>query len=72
MMGKWYNRETVMDGKYQVISEWKRKNVIMVTVKTPGGCSVMEKSEWCRIFGRLHPELWKDGKRIKGKSKIVA
>lgn len=59
-------------GKYQVISEWKCNNIIMVTVETPGGCSVMEKSEWCIVFGRLHPERWQDGKRIKGKSEIVA
>lgn len=58
--------------RYQVIFEWECNNAMMVTVKTPGGCSVMEKTEWCKLFGRLHPERWEDGKRIKGKGKIVA
>lgn len=56
-----------MDRTYRVIAEWECSDFTIVTVKTPRGCSVMEKKEWCKLFGRLHPELWVDGKRIKRK-----
>lgn len=57
---------------YGVITEWKYKDIEMVTVNTPGGCSVMEKKEWNKLFGRLHPELWENGKKIRRKHSFVA
>lgn len=57
-----------MERAYRVIKEWAYSNTMMVTVMTPGGCSVMDKTEWNKMYGRLHPELWKDNKRVKGES----
>lgn len=60
-----------MKRTYRVIHEWEYNNIMMVTVMTPGGCSVMDKSEWNKLYGRLHPELWEDGKKVKRKCKAV-
>lgn len=47
-----------MQREYKVIAEWECDKVMMVTVMTPGGCSVIEQKEWIRIYNSLHPENW--------------
>lgn len=39
----------------------------MVVVKLEHGTHVMSHDEWKRVYGKLHPELWKNGKRVKSR-----
>lgn len=58
--------------EYFVIAEWECNGEGMVTVITPGGCSVISKDMWMVLYGSLHSELWKNVKNdIENKSKIA-
>lgn len=43
----------------------------MVIVKLEHGAHVMTMDEWKRIYGKLHPERWENGKRVSRKRKIA-
>ena len=42
----------------------------MVVVELEHGTHVMSYNEWRRVYGKLHPELWKSGKRVRINRKI--
>lgn len=43
----------------------------MVVVKLEHGTHVMSHEEWKRVYGKLHPELWENGKRIRKHRKLA-
>lgn len=55
---------------YEVISEFVCCGRQMVTVKLKNGTHVMPLDEWNRVYGKLHPERWKN--KHVGKNKNIA
>ena len=41
----------------------------MVVVKLENAAHVMSYDEWKSIYGKLHPERWKNGKRVEKRRK---
>ena len=48
-----------------IIASFSCYGKYMVVAKLEHGTHVIPYEEWKRIYGQLHPELWKNGKRIK-------
>ncbi len=46
---------------YKLIKEFECNGKEMVIVKTNCAAHVMDKEEWKKVYGRWHPERWKDG-----------
>ena len=43
----------------------------MVIVKLENSAHVMSYDEWKSIYGKLHPERWKNGKRVEKKKETA-
>lgn len=66
----YYGGYSVDDG-YNVVDEFCCCGKQMVTVRTGNTAHVMSQDEWRKIYGRNHPERWKDGNRVKRNRKIA-
>lgn len=60
-----------MDDGYNVVDEFWCCGKQMVTVRIGNAAHVMGQDEWHKIYGRNHPERWKDGNRVKMNRKIA-
>ncbi len=54
----------------EIIASFSCCGKYMVVVKVERGTHVMSYEEWKRVYGQLHPELWKNGKRVRTGRKI--
>lgn len=54
-MDKEYVSTIICNGKHYVIVEMKN------------AAHVMPADEWKRIYGKLHPEMWENGKRVRSR-----
>lgn len=49
----------------EIIASFIRCEKYMVVVKLENGTHVIPYEGWKWVYGQLHPELWKNSKRIK-------
>lgn len=57
--------------EYELIKAFECCGRNMVIVGFENAAHVMPIEEWKSVYGKLHPERWKDGKRVR-KSKESA
>lgn len=48
----------------KIISKFQCNNSKMVVVRLKNCAHVMTVEEWQKVYGKLHPERWKDGKIV--------
>ena len=49
-----------MSNDYKVIRKFKLQDKIFLVIRLKSGAAhIMEEYEWRKIYGRLHPERWK-------------
>lgn len=58
-MDKEYVSTIICNGEHYVIVEMKN------------AAHVMSVDEWKRIYGKLHPEMWENGKRARRHRKLA-
>lgn len=56
--------------KTEVISSFICYGKYMVTVRVGNAVHVMPCDEWKKVYGKLHPERWQNGKRVTKSRKI--
>ena len=54
----------------EVIGDFICCGEYMVVVKLEHGTHVMSYDEWKSVYGKLHPELWKNGERVRKNRKV--
>ena len=55
----------------EIVGDFICCGVYMVVVKLENAVHVMPYDEWKAVYGKLHPERWKDGKRVRKEKKTA-
>lgn len=58
--------------EYEIITEFICCGNNMLVIKFENATLVMSEEDWRWMYGQIHPELWKDGKRVSKRRKTVA
>lgn len=58
--------------EYEIISEFICCGKYMRIVRFANATLIMPDEEWQWMYGQMHPELWKEGKRVVRRHRTVA
>lgn len=58
--------------RYEIVSEFICRGKYMRIVKFDNATIVMSDDEWQWMYGQMHPDMWKDGKRVGRRHRTVA